>query len=144
MRERASTVVDRPDPIAMTRSSSARPFGRSAEQRGLRLGPSLAVAVLGFFVVTPDALVVNVALAADLLHQPAGGRGRAVPPRPGLALAPSGGAVGLDRAGGRGPGDWRADLRADRGRRRGLRRAAGPEGAGPGGRRVGGVPNRPG
>jgi DHA2 family methylenomycin A resistance protein-like MFS transporter len=33
-------------------------------QRGLRLGPSLAVAVLGFFVITLDAFVVNVSLPA--------------------------------------------------------------------------------
>lgn len=36
----------------------------SVGQRGLRIGPSLAVAVLGFFVVTLDAFVVNVALPA--------------------------------------------------------------------------------
>src|SRR5213078_2033023 len=53
-------LADRPAPLSMARPASRRPVGTSAGQRGP--GASLAVAVLGFFVVTLDALVVSVAL----------------------------------------------------------------------------------
>src|SRR4051812_44970719 len=43
---------------------SPRSAGADAMRRGPKLGPALAVAALGFFVVTLDALVVNVALPA--------------------------------------------------------------------------------
>ena len=39
-----------------------RPAGTGAGERGTRAGWALAAALLGFFVMTLDALVVNVAL----------------------------------------------------------------------------------
>ena len=55
------SVVERPSPIASATGAESVPVdGLSA--RAPR--PALVVAVLGFFVVTLDALVVNVALPA--------------------------------------------------------------------------------
>src|SRR4051794_39249414 len=66
-----ATVRDRPElieqveerhPASTAHSGPLRPISTAAGQRGPDL--ALAVAVLGFFVVTLDALVVNVALPA--------------------------------------------------------------------------------
>src|SRR3954469_8096710 len=51
---------------------SRRSAGTATMRRGPKLGPALAVAVLGFFIVTLDALVVNVALPA-IGHELGGG-----------------------------------------------------------------------
>ncbi len=51
-------------PFSIARLSSRRAGCTLAGQRDSSVGRSLAVAVLGFFVVTLDALVVNVALPA--------------------------------------------------------------------------------
>jgi DHA2 family methylenomycin A resistance protein-like MFS transporter len=59
-----AAVVDRPVPVSLAVLSFRRPGDTSVRQVGLRLGPALGVAVLGFFVVTLDAFVVNVALPA--------------------------------------------------------------------------------
>jgi MFS transporter, DHA2 family, methylenomycin A resistance protein len=63
-RPRSIERGDRPDPMPHALPTSRRPVGTAAEQRDPGPGPSLAVAVLGFFVVTLDALVVSVALPA--------------------------------------------------------------------------------
>ena len=56
--------ANRPDPVSSALPASRRPAGTVAEQRGPDPRLSLAVALLGFFVITLDALVVNVALPA--------------------------------------------------------------------------------
>ena len=61
-RPRPIEPAERPEPVALVRPSARRPVGTPAGQRGLAPGRALAVAALGFFVVTLDALVVNVAL----------------------------------------------------------------------------------
>ena len=61
---RASERADQPDAVSPARRSSRRPPRTSAGQRGPDPGASLAVALLGFFIVTLDAMVVNVALPA--------------------------------------------------------------------------------
>jgi MFS transporter, DHA2 family, methylenomycin A resistance protein len=63
-RPRSIELTGRPEPGPLVRSASRRLAGSSAGQRRSGPGPSLIVAVLGFFVVTLDALVVNVALPA--------------------------------------------------------------------------------
>src|SRR5205823_6731027 len=60
----AVAVSERPAPVLASVRSSDRSVGESSGQLGLRAGSALAVAALGFFVVTLDALVVNVALPA--------------------------------------------------------------------------------
>ena len=62
---------DRADPMPSALPSSRRHVDPSAEQRGPNPRLSLAVALLGFFVITLDALVVNVALPA--IRQDLGG-----------------------------------------------------------------------
>jgi DHA2 family methylenomycin A resistance protein-like MFS transporter len=52
------------DPVSIARPSDRRPVGATAGQLKPGPGRSLAVALLGFFVITLDALVVNVALPA--------------------------------------------------------------------------------
>ncbi|HLH25127.1 MAG TPA: MFS transporter [Chloroflexota bacterium] len=65
-----AAVADRPRsteraaPPAPVSGASRQPVGTSTGQRSTRPRPSLLVAVLGFFVVTLDALVVSVALPA--------------------------------------------------------------------------------
>ena len=61
---RSVELADRPDSVSSARPSARRPVGVPAGQLGSRPGRALAVALLGFFVITLDALVVNVALPA--------------------------------------------------------------------------------
>src|SRR5690349_7938101 len=56
--------ADQPDIVSFARPSSDRRDGTPAGQRSPGPGLALAVALLGFFVITLDALVVNVALPA--------------------------------------------------------------------------------
>ena len=55
-RPRWIEVGDRPDPMSIALPYFRRPVGTSAGQRACAPGPSLGVALLGFFVVTLDAL----------------------------------------------------------------------------------------
>ena len=71
-RPRSTERADRPVPVSIARPASRGAVGSTAGQRGFGAGPALAVAVLGFFVVTLDALVVNVALPA-MRHDLGGG-----------------------------------------------------------------------
>ncbi len=63
-RPRSIERANRPDPESLAGPGSRRPVDTAAGPRAYGPGPALAAAVLGFFVITLDAVVVNVALPA--------------------------------------------------------------------------------